>query len=380
MQYNKFFKILLVGFLVFSLNASVYAVEDESSEAEAPIDGVAGSESFEDLNVEVEGEVAATPEEVGIEVSEELEEELVEASQQEDICGFDLPEEMTYNSQVITIRRKLLVDPEETFRVKVFLKNTGTMPWFSNKSKCMGPKMSLGTDLSRDRDSEFYEEGLEGWESSSRVAMDQYRTNPGEIASFTFWGKAGDDEDIIKEYFTPVLKDLQWIDNSRLSFEVMIGDTGESAADLRKKLSYASESGSVMDIDLNAEKTILVDLSEQNAYVKLGDRTIKVFRVSTGAAATPTPVGQTKITLKQEVRVGAKKPHYIMPYYQWFRAGGYGFHALPSLGKANSGVFWTEARNHIGIPVSHGCIRLLPEDAEWLFGFTEIGTNVIVQR
>ncbi|MEK7276894.1 MAG: L,D-transpeptidase, partial [Chloroflexota bacterium] len=254
-----------------------------------------------------------------------------------------------------------------SFRVKVFLKNTVTMRWFANKSLCLGPKMALGTDLERDRDSAFYAEELEGWEASNRVAMDQFRTNPGEIASFTFWGKAGNDPDIIKEYFTPVLKDIEWLNGAQFSFEVMIGDTGESASDLRKKISYANESGSVQDIDLNAEKVLIVDLSEQNLYVKLGDHVIRQTRVSTGAAATPTPVGETKLILKQEVRVGVKPPHYIMPYFQMFRAGGYGFHALPSLGRANSGVFWTEARNHIGIPVSHGCIRLLPEDAEWLF-------------
>ena len=111
----------------------------------------------------------------------------------------------------------------------------------------------------------------------------------------------------------------------------------------------------------------------------LDNLSIAEFRVSSGAAKTPTPVGETSITLKQETRIGGKSPHYIMPKFMWFRTGGYGFHALPSL-KTDGGFFWTEARNHIGIPVSHGCIRLLPEDADFLYDFADIGTRVKVQR
>ena len=296
----------------------------------------------------------------------------------EDVCGFEAPDDKTYGAQLVAVRRQLRVNTNENFRVKVFMKNTGSMPWFANKSTCLGPKASLGTDNERDHESVFYEEGLDGWESYNRVAMDQYRTNPGEIASFTFIAKAGSRADVYKEYFAPVMKDIQWIDDARFSFDVMVGDTGDRASDIRKKMTYATVSGSVSDIDLSAEKVVVVDLSEQNLYIKLGDYVVRKFRVSTGAAATPTPVGETSIFLKQHVRVGNKPPHYVMPKFQMFRAGGYGFHALPSLG-GDGGIFWTEARNHIGIPVSHGCVRLLPEDADWLFDFTDIGTKVIVQ-
>ncbi len=390
MKNRNYFSLAVVTVLLFSLSTTSLASNKilrvsvlDSGEIEVPEGSqeadVAGAESFETLSAES----AADEEEVpGVEVSEELisDAELIAAAQQEDVCGFDLPEEKTYNSQLIAIRKKLRVEPGETFRVKVFFKNTGTMPWFSNKSTCLGPKMSLGTDRDRDRESDFYGEDLQGWESPNRIGMDQFRADPGQIASFTFYAKAGDFRDIVKEYFTPVVKDIQWIESSQFSFDVMIGDTGENAGDLRKKMSYAYKSGSVNDIDLNAEKTLLVDLSEQNLYVKLGDYEIKKFRVSTGASDTPTPVGETKIILKQEIRVGVKAPHYIMPKYMMFRAGGYGFHSLPSLGRAHSGVFWTEARSHIGIPVSHGCVRMLPEDSAWVYDFTDIGTKVVVQR
>lgn len=369
---------ILAGFL---MNTAAFAVTNDSVSVD---EDVSGSENLDELNVVIDGQATdKDSDSENVEVVDESDKNNSDVSdgsyRSQDICGFEVPEEKTYGAQIISVRRQLRVESGETFRVKVFMKNTGSMPWFSNKSECLGPKMSLGTDRERDRDSYFYDENLKGWEGTNRIGMDQYRTDPGQIASFTFWAQAGKNADVYKEYLTPVLKDIQWIDDAQFSFDVMIGDTGETATDIRKKLSFAGASGSVSSIDLNAPKTLTVDLSEQNLYVYLGDVEVRKFRVSSGAAATPTPVGETNVFLKQWVRVGAKPPHYIMPRFMMFRAGGYGFHALPSLG-GDGGVFWTEARNHIGIPVSHGCVRILPEDAEWLYEFTDIGTKVVVQR
>lgn len=312
--------------------------------------------------------------------AEDVEEEHVA----QEVCGFEFTEgEVAHDAEVVAVRRQLRVETGEVFRVKVFLKNTGNMPWLSDESSCAGPRMYLGTEKERDRESVFYSPELEGiddtnWKGANRIGMDQLRVNPGEIASFTFWSQAPNEPDMIVEYFAPVLSGVQWIDNAEVSFELLVGDTGEAPVEMRKRLSYAFESGSVMDINLNGERSILVDLSEQVMYVKLDEDIIRSFRVSTGAWATPTPIGTTYISLKQELRVGSKAPHYIMPYFQMFRAGGYGLHALPSLGN-DGGWFWTEAVSHLGIPVSHGCIRIGDDNAIWLYGFTEIGDKVVVQ-
>lgn len=301
-----------------------------------------------------------------------------------DTCGYEAPEENKFSSQVITVRRKLRVEPGEIYRVKVFLKNTGNIPWFSEKSQCQGYRVFLGSDRPRDRESDLYisdlkvGEEVNGWLQANRIDMDQYRTDPGEIASFTFWTKAGQEADVIQEYFTPVAEGVKWLDEAGFKFQVLIGDVGEDMQTIRKRFTYVNVSGSVMDINLNGEKMLLVDISDQTVTLYLDGYEIEKFQVSTGKSSTPTPYGETTITLKQQVRVGHAPPHYVMPKFQMFRSGGYGFHALPSLAN-DGGVFWTEARNHIGIPVSHGCIRLLPEDANYLFDFTEIGTRVVVQ-
>lgn len=353
------------------------------------ISAFAIAEDFEDV-VEDDG-IADNVEQVLEDEDAEADEEVVEEDRtpkrSQEACGFEFPDNQEYKAEVVSIRRKLQVEKGEVFRVKVFLKNSGNMPWFSNDSICLGPKMSLGTDKDRDRDSIFYADSLPGvddtnWEGSNRVGMDQLRVNPGEIASFTFYGEAPNKKDIRKEYFSPVLKDLQWIEDPEalVEFEVIVGDVdNDTPLNLRKKLAYKIKSGSALDLNLNGEKVMLVDLSDQKLFVKLDDQVIAEFQTSTGASATPTPVGETTIKLKQEVRVGSKSPHYIMPKFMWFRDGGYGFHALPSL-RGNGDTFWTEARSHIGIPVSHGCIRLLPEDADFAYDFAEVGTKVVVQR
>jgi lipoprotein-anchoring transpeptidase ErfK/SrfK len=36
--------------------------------------------------------------------------------------------------------------------------------------------------------------------------------------------------------------------------------------------------------------------------------------------------------------------------------------------------------NNYGIPMSHGCVNLSIEDAEWMFQFAEVGTMVDVHH
>lgn len=299
-------------------------------------------------------------------------------------CDYIIPEKESLSAQVVEVRNKLRVDTGEEFRVKVFVKNTGNVPWFSTDSGCGSPIVNLGTDNNRDHESEFYspeiQEDDNNWIGTNRVKLDQLRVDPGEIASFTFWAKASRFSDVYREYMTPVVEGVMWLDDARISFDTMIGETGDDSGEIIQKLLYSGASGSVLDIDLTAERRIEVDLSEQHMSVYLGDTLLRAFPVSTGAAKTPTPPGDYTISLKQEVRVGSKPPHYVMPKFLLFRKGGYGIHALPSLSRKGGDLFWTEARSHIGRPVSHGCIRVLPEDADFLYSFADIGTAVTVQR
>jgi len=297
-------------------------------------------------------------------------------------CTYTQPAQPTYDAQFVAVRKKGKMAAGELFETKVYVVNKGNVPWFSATSGCTaGPIVNLGTDKKRDRESIFYTNDLlwkSNWGGANRIKMETKRVDPEQIATFTFWSKAPEENGYYREFFTPVAENIAWMDKGDFSTDIAVG---EDSIDPSKKdlLQYIQESTNLAKIDLSGDKNIIVDLSEQKMWIKIGDYTIKEYRVSTGSPKHPTPVGKTKILLKQEVRVAASSPHYIMPKFMMFRAGGYGFHALPSLAN-DHGVFWREALNHIGSPRSHGCIRLLPEAAEFAFNFTDVGTSVTVQR
>jgi len=114
-------------------------------------------------------------------------------------------------------------------------------------------------------------------------------------------------------------------------------------------------------------------------YLKVGEEAVYQMTISSGASETPTPTGTWSVLNKQELRIGGAWPHYRMPYWQGFTSWGHGLHALPYL-ESDGGVFWSEALTHIGIPVSHGCIRMLPDDAVTVYEFSDVGTSLYIHH
>lgn len=296
-------------------------------------------------------------------------------------CQVDRNDNPFYNAKFLSIEMPSAVEPDELFEVKVRMQNTGNTAWFSRYSECINVHYTfLGTDREKDRQSPFHAPavfGKTGWLQGNRIDMTTLRANPGEIAEFNFTAKAPSQAGLYREYFSPLIENTTWITpGAEVTFDLKVGnpvlneDTLKITRDLGISLNLA-------DPKFEGEKKLLVDISEQRLYVQLGGQTIKVFPVSSGTSRTPTPYGTTKISLKQEVRVGSAAPHYIMPKFMMFRAGGYGFHALPSLAN-DRGVFWREALNHIGTRRSHGCVRLLPEHADFAYAFADVGTTVQV--
>ncbi|MGL5831385.1 MAG: L,D-transpeptidase [Candidatus Altimarinota bacterium] len=294
-------------------------------------------------------------------------------------CQVDRTDRAFYNAKFLSIEMPSAVEPDQLFEVKVRMQNTGNTAWFSRASECENINYTyLGTDRDKDRNSPFHAAavfGNTGWFQGNRINMTTLRANPGEIAEFNFTAKAPSQAGLYREYFSPVIENTTWISpGAEATFDLKVGnpalneDTLKITRDLGISINLA-------DPKFEGDKKLLVDISEQRLYVQLGGQTIKVFPVSSGTSRTPTPYGTTKISLKQEVRVGSAAPHYIMPKFMMFRNGGYGFHALPSLAN-DRGVFWREALNHIGTRRSHGCVRLLPDHADFAFAFADVGTTV----
>ena len=295
-------------------------------------------------------------------------------------CNIPATDKTSFSGNLISIMKKSQAANSELFDTKIIIQNTGNQPWFSSDSGCSRNIVNLGTDNVRDRQSPFYYSNNNGsnWLNTNRIKMETKRVDPGAIATFTFRSQAPSKDGYYREIYTPVVEGIQWIDTAKVTSDIQIGSTQIDQNKI-ELLKYIDKSGDLSSMDLTGEKSIIVSLSKQHMWLKIGDTVIKEFVVSSGKRSTPTPRGTYKILEKKEVKVGAKRPHYIMPKWMMFRAGGYGIHALPSLAN-DRGVFWREALSHIGSPRSHGCIRLLPADAEYAYNFGDVGTTVIVQK
>lgn len=126
----------------------------------------------------------------------------------------------------------------------------------------------------------------------------------------------------------------------------------------------------------SAHKRIVVDKSEQRAYVYESGDLLWTFVVSTGMPGSDTWEGTFAVRSKI-VNAYAQLWGLQMPYWLGFYHTGYlenGFHALPIM--PSGAVLWD---GYLGTPVSYGCVILSYEDAATLFQWADIGTEVIVQ-
>jgi len=301
-------------------------------------------------------------------------------------CTFAAVGKPEFKGKYVAVKKKGMLQPGDVFTMQVFVQNTGNVPWFSEDSGCNSMTViHLGTEKDRDRVSPFYtslnnpDTGASNtWLSGTRVKMDTKRVSPMETASFTITAKAPAQPGVYREFYAPVAEGVTWMgDDALFSVDINVGNATISDQ-TSEYLQYIQKSANLSTLKLEGGKNIVVSLSLQKMYIKIGDIIIRTFPVSTGTAMHPTPPGSYNIFLKQTVRVAGSSPHYIMPLYQMFKKGGYGLHALPSLGN-DHGVYWTEALNHIGSPRSHGCIRLLPNDAKFVWNFTDLGTPMRVK-
>lgn len=115
---------------------------------------------------------------------------------------------------------------------------------------------------------------------------------------------------------------------------------------------------------------IEVDLKKQKIYYFVGSIKWKEFKVSTGKASMPTPKGDYKIQNKVK-KAWSKTYGLWMPYWLGLNKAGIGIHELPIWPSG-----YREGENHLGIPVSHGCIRLGLKDAPYLFDRLAVGTII----
>jgi lipoprotein-anchoring transpeptidase ErfK/SrfK len=112
-----------------------------------------------------------------------------------------------------------------------------------------------------------------------------------------------------------------------------------------------------------------------------GDHYVRQFHVATGQAVYPTPLGDFHIVVKW------KDPTWYPPTQD---AWAKGLKPVPpgpnnplgtrwmGISAPGVGIHGTDEPASIGYSQSHGCIRMLVPDAEWLFDHVTVGTPVFI--
>ncbi len=121
-------------------------------------------------------------------------------------------------------------------------------------------------------------------------------------------------------------------------------------------------------------KKIVIDISDQVLKAYQGSSLFLEGLVSTGRPGMGTPLGAFKI-LSKNIRAWSSRYGLYMPFWMAFTTLGHGIHELPEWPGG-----YKEGANHLGMRVSHGCVRLGVGPAEKLFNWAEIGTPIIVQE
>jgi hypothetical protein len=114
---------------------------------------------------------------------------------------------------------------------------------------------------------------------------------------------------------------------------------------------------------------VVVSLSQQALWAYENGRVVRSTYVSTGTARTPTPVGLFWVNNKFPVETmeGTIAGEYYLvkdvPNVMYFNDQGDALH----------GAYW---HGNFGVPMSHGCVNLPLDVAEWMYEWAPMGMAV----
>jgi len=181
---------------------------------------------------------------------------------------------------------------------------------------------------------------------------------------------------------TLVFKPNRWKDNTSYNVKVKSGLKAQDGTYLKEGIEFTfhtiDSSGFTHNRTANENpyikegKYIDINLSQQllgifNDGINLGS-----YKVSTGKRGMQTPTGSYKV-MNKNLRKWSRKYKLYMPYWMQFTGVGHGIHELPEWPGGHK-----EGANHLGIPVSHGCVRLGIGAAETVYQWSPVGTLVYI--
>jgi lipoprotein-anchoring transpeptidase ErfK/SrfK len=126
---------------------------------------------------------------------------------------------------------------------------------------------------------------------------------------------------------------------------------------------------------------ILIRRSANKLTLYNGSKIVRTFTVATGQNIYPTPLGRFQIVVKW------KNPWWYPPTQDSWAKGLKPVPPGPNnplgtrwmgLSAPGVGIHGTDEPASIGYSLSHGCIRMLVPQAEWLFNHVDVGTPVFI--
>lgn len=121
-------------------------------------------------------------------------------------------------------------------------------------------------------------------------------------------------------------------------------------------------------------KALRVHLKSQHLEQLVAGIPVSSFPISSGKSSMPTPVGTYRI-LNKKPRAWSSSAKLWMPYWMGFTTRGHGLHELPEWPNG-----YKEGVDHLGKPVSHGCVRMGIGTAKMIYDWTPVGTQVFIVK
>jgi len=178
-----------------------------------------------------------------------------------------------------------------------------------------------------------------------------------------------------KPYVTPSL------DGRTIEQRVAVRDlTDELVHATRSPITLQARFKKPTETEKTIGPVIVIRRSSNRLTLYNGMKVVRTFGVATGQTIYPTPLGKFSIVVKW------KNPWWYPPDSPWAQ----GAKPIPpgpgnplgtrwmGLSAPGVGIHGTPESGSIGYSLSHGCIRMLIPQAEWLFEHVDIGTTVYI--
>src|SRR3954470_6303493 len=139
---------------------------------------------------------------------------------------------------------------------------------------------------------------------------------------------------------------------------------------MRHSLAFALTFGALLGASsAQAAVQITIDKSTQQMLVEKDGRALYHWPLSTGRSGFDTPSGKFKAFRMERDHFSKEWDDAPMPFSIFFTPKGHALHG-------------SNDTKHLGTPASHGCVRLLPANAEKLYALVEkegvLNTTVVL--